>query len=446
MGFPRAEEDRSPICTRLLELSLVPAPLTFASIKEALVPGSFLYKYVLWGMKQTDAPVAFHLACALSLGGAIAPPEMCVRPGRGVPIYAPMWHLIVAKSGIGRKSTCIRLQNQVLRAVEPNLMGHQPDSAEGMAESLAQQPTQLLSYSEFGELLAKSRAGTRLEGLRLLWTALYDCQPYQRRLSKSTTLIEHPRLSLLGGISEPYLARYTTDEDWTGGFFSRMCVWVAASEHIPPEEGATEAEFDDLVLHLKRVYGRKMVAPTGLSNDARKLLHLWADAKDRAAKAPETSEWLRGCFTRGQEQVCKAALINAMLEGRATDSSWTLEAEDIRVGIVVAEASINSVVWIVENLCASPYQRRRQEVINMLLKGPMSQPAIARRLKITKRELNHLLESVCMEGIVVRLPQNAHGVFHFTLRDIAEAVKMEDITDKAPTLDNVVPIKKANGA
>ena len=423
------------------------APLTFASIKEALVPGSFLRQYVVWGMKQTDAPIAFHLACALSLGGALAPPDMCVRPGRGVPVYAPMWNLIVAKSGIGRKSTCIRLQNQLLRAVDPNLLGHQPDSPEGMAESLSQQPTQLLSYSEFGELLAKSRAGSRQEGLRILWTALYDCQPYQRRLSKSTTLIEQPRLSLLGGISEPYLARYTTDEDWTGGFFSRMCVWVGASEHVPPDEGPDDGAFDELVLHLKRVQGRKMIAPRGLTPDARKLLHLWADAKDRQAKAPETSEWLRGCFTRGQEQVCKGALISAMLEGRAGDTEWSIDVEDVRVGIVVAEASIASVVWIVENLCASPYQRRRQDIVTMLLKGPMSLPAIARRMKITKRELMQLLDSVCTEGTVVKLPANTHGTVFFTLRELADAEKLENINDKAQELGtgNVVSIREAGG-
>lgn len=424
----------------------MPAPLTYEAISEALTPGSFLHQYVRWGARQTDAPLAFHLACALSLGAALAPPEMCVRPGRGVPVYAPMWNLIVAKSGIGRKSTCIRLQNRLLRAVDPNLLGHQPDSPEGMAESLSQQPTQLLAYSEFGEMLAKSRMGSRLEGLRILWTALYDCQPYQRRLSKSTTLIEQPRLSLLGGISEPYLARYTTDEDWTGGFFSRMCVWVGASEHTPPDAGPDPGAFDDLVLHLKRVQGRRMVAPIGLTDAARKLLHLWADAKDRQAKDPSTSEWLRGCFTRGQEQVCKGAMISAMLEGRAGDTPWRLDVEDVRVGIVVAEASIASVVWIVENLCASPYQRRRQEVVGLLTKGPLALPAIARHMKLPRRDLMSTLTSMTTEGLLVPLPKNVHGVEFYTLRDVADAKKLENIEDKPMELgDNVVPIGKAGG-
>ncbi len=83
----------------------------------------------------------------------------------------------------------------------------------------------------------------------------------------------------------------------------------------------------------------------------------------------------------------------------------------------------------------------------MLLKGPLSLPAIARRMKITKRELMQLLDSVCTEGTVVKLPANTHGTVFFTLRELADAEKLENINDKAQELGtgNVVSISQAGG-
>ena len=423
------------------------APLRYADVKEALVPGSFLHDYTLWAGRQTDAPLPFQAASALAILSSLAPPDLCVRPGRGVPVYAPLWPILVAKSGIGRKSTCVRLATRIIRAVNPNLLGHQPDSAEGLVEALAEQPTMTLVYSEFGEFLAKTQPGMRQEGQRILQTALYDCQPYQRRLAKSTTIVEKPRLTIFGGVSTPYLERFTSDQDFTGGYLSRMFFTVAVSEHVvnmQDEEAEDDELFTSLVLRARRIAGRAVISPSGFTPEARKLLGLWADAKDVQARAADTSEWLRGALTRAQEIVCKVALLNALAEGRALDIPWTIGVEDVRVGVVMAEASVNSMIWIVDNLCASPYQRQRQALLDMLVSGPLSKPAIARKLKIQKRQLDHLIASVEAENIIVPMPPNMNGVVYYTRRNMEEALDFEDQTKMGRSLDeatNVVPIR-----
>ena len=117
----------------------------------------------------------------------------------------------------------------------------------------------------------------------------------------------------------------------------------------------------------------------------------------------------------------------------------------MRVGVVMAEGAVSSSMWIVENLCASQYQRQRRAVLDMLVEGPLAKPAIARRLKIRKRELDHLLASIVEEGIVVPLPRTTNGLAYYTLRNIKEAEAHEDLANQVfadeGSESNVIPLR-----
>ena len=178
------------------------------------------------------------------------------RPHIGAPVHSAIWCLVVGPSGIGRKSTCVRLATDLLLEVDPNLVGNQPDSAEGLMEEVAASPQTTLVYSELGEFLAKTQPGSRQEGQRTLQTALYDGVTMTRRLARRTVTIEHPRLTILGGVSDTYLERYTRDEDYTGGYMSRFALFGGVSEHDPEGTGDPETAArlrHSLLVRLPRV-------------------------------------------------------------------------------------------------------------------------------------------------------------------------------------------------
>ena len=377
------------------------SPLSFADVEGALREGTFLRDYVRYAAVQTDAPIPYHLGGALAALAAVAPPTLAV-PTFGGTIHAPVWVLLVGPSGISRKSTCVNMASRLVRGVNDRLLGHLPDSPEGLIEALAAQPSQMLVYSEFGEVLAKSQNG-RLEPLRTLFTNLYDCQPYSRRLRKSTTVIPEPRLNIFGGVTETYLASYTGVTDWTGGLMSRFIVVVGRTEHSASSyRGDPQAE-EHLIMHLKRLHGRAVRPAAGFTPEADALFRLWVSAQDDRARASRTPDWLRGALSRAGNVAQKVALLSAFAEGRASDQEWWITLEDLQVGIVVAEAHVKSVTWVVEVLCGTTYQRQRMTVLDMLRDGPQTESAIARHLKISKRDLNNLLAGITAERTVVQI-------------------------------------------
>lgn len=406
------------------------SPLSFSDIEGALLPGSFLRDYVRWAGVQTDAPLPYHLGGALSALAACAPPTLSVPTFGGV-IHAPVWVLLVGPSGVSRKSTVVNMAARLIRAVNPRLIGHLPDSPEGLIESMAAQPNQILVYSEFGELLAKSKMG-RLEPIRTLLTNFYDCQTYTRRLRNSTTVIPDPRLSILGGCTETYLAAYTGVTDWTGGLMSRFIVIVGRAEHLASRyQGDPQAEAD-LIVRLKQMHGRKIIPAQGFTPEADTLFKLWVSAQDERARASRTPDWLRGALSRAGNVAMKVALLSAFAAGRASDQAWFLALEDLQVGIAVAEAHVKSVTWVVEVLCGTTYQRQRMTVIDMLREGPQPKAAIARHLKVSKRDLENLLNGIIEERTVIGITAPTNKLVYYSLRNLEEVVEEEEGAENDP--------------
>jgi hypothetical protein len=116
------------------------------------------------------------------------------------------------------------------------------------------------------------------------------------------------------------------------------------------------------------------------------------------------------------------ALLSAFAEGRASDQAWWITLEDLQVGIAVAEAHVKSVTWVVEVLCGTLYQRQRMTVLDMLRDGPQTEAAIARHLKISKRDLNNLLAGITAERIIMPIT----GPNKFTYYLLRELDEVED--------------------
>lgn len=409
-------------------------PVRFADFGAHLKPGTWLHDWVKFGAAKTDAPLISHVASGVAALSACAPANLMFRPHIGAPIHAAIWALIVGPSGIGRKSTCVRMASNLLNEIDPNIVGSQPDSAEGLMEELVQMPQTTLVYTELGEFLAKTQPGSRQEAQRTLQTALYDGVTMTRRLARRTVTIEHPRLTLLGGVSDTYLERYTRDEDYTGGYMSRFALYGGPSEHEPRTGNADEIGrlYHSLLVRLRRAHRREIMGPSNLTDEAWAIYLPWLDSRTALAKDPNTNPWMRGAVARNHEQAIKGAMLHAFVEGKANTTGWALDAEDMQVGMtLVADPALRTIAWVVETLTADPHRRRRRELLETLRAGPKSLPALARHFKLPKRHFNELIASVEAEGVLATF-ENVKGTTIYTLRDLDAVLEDEGDAVKPP--------------
>ena len=358
----------------------------------------FIRRYVEYAADSTDAPLSYHLGVALTTLSATVPPNLGLWFA-GSTLYAPLWVLLVGRSGRDRKSTAIKIGTAILRDVDPFLLGDKPGSTEGLIESLAAQPTQLVAYSEFGEFLSKTQRGY-LNPMKNLYTDLWDNEPQQRRLANRVTNVDAPRLSLLAGVTPAYLDRYSEEPDWTGGFMSRWACIHATRERDIIEPPFLAEQREKLVQMLTE---RKDVPDAGTCRG------FDADAGDRwrewfgglSARHATVTEIKSGAMARAPIFAIKVALLYAYDFGRAgKDLEWLITMRELEPAIAFAELHINSVDSVADHLALDKDMRDRHRVLVNITKRWRTKGRVLRDSMMLDKRFGEVVGTLIVEGAI----------------------------------------------
>lgn len=217
----------------------------------AAVPTSgFIHDYVVHALKQTTSPLAYHLGTGLSILATTCPLDYGMNYA-GM-LRANMFVLLVGRSGEDQKSTAMGIGRDLLFEAAAPLIGDFPGSPEGLIDSLARCPSQVIPISEMGRFLASAQRGY-FEPIKALMADLWDAHAIQRtRANNRVTRVDNPRLSVVAACSIPYLEKYTLAEDWTGGFMGRWCVMFGRRERTNPDPAGDRTDFNRLAEELRR--------------------------------------------------------------------------------------------------------------------------------------------------------------------------------------------------
>ena len=157
----------------------------------AIPSQGFVNDYCTFAVRQTTAPLGYHLACALALLSVTTPQNFGTSYAGD--LYGNLYTLLVGRSGDDQKSSALGISKKVLYAVDAQLaagqklIGKQPGSTEGMIDSLVVQPRQIIYYSEFGAFLSKAqKKGSYFEPMKSLYTDLWDCLDDQTEILTET--------------------------------------------------------------------------------------------------------------------------------------------------------------------------------------------------------------------------------------------------------------------
>jgi len=380
----------------------------------AAVPHSgFIHDYVVHALKQTTSPLAYHLGTGLSILATTCPLDYGMNYAGT--LRANMYVLLVGRSGEDQKSTAMGIGRDLLFEAAAPLVGDFPGSPEGLIDSLARCPSQLVPISEMGRFLASAQRGY-FEPIKALMADLWDAHSIQRtRANNRVTRVDNPRLSVVAACSIPYLEKYTLAEDWTGGFMGRWCVMFGRRERTNPDPAGDRSDFNRLAEELRR---RATISNAGwcagLTPAAKKIWHDWfIEVSNR--KLPSQ---ITGVRSRAPTMARKAALLYAWDWGKpASGEPWQMDVEELHYGIQFAELHIQSVSALSSRIAEHPDARLRRSVLEAIeVNGNRAgMGAILRVLRMRRKPVAEALDGLVEEQTVRRV--STDGEYVYVLRE-----------------------------
>lgn len=388
-------------------------------VYEALPPRGFLREYVIYASRRTDANAAFHLGAGLAVLAQSAPIGLSIQYGGRM--YSNIYVLLVGSSTQSRKSAALKIAQEVLQCVMPEQLGETPGSHEGLAEQIRLNPKLLFCWEEFGKFLSDTQRGY-LSALKMSFTSLYDCSPFGRTLAKQQRgRVEHPRVSLAGGVAPELLEAHSCPEDWTGGFLARFLT-IASERQRTYEPAPTYTPGLEAVTDLlrERFAEEANLGPcVGLDEHAIELWRGWAaQTEHRVKQAPPTET--KAAIARAGGMVLKIALLLGWDLGSARQrEAWRIGEEELTSAIRIVNFHIDSVLLIGEGLAATKDMRDRRAVLVNVGATPTPLGVIIRRSKLLKPRVQQIIETLLEEGTIRQVVVPGRGL-HYALPMLEE--------------------------
>jgi hypothetical protein len=383
--------------------------VTEQDVVKALPPQGFVRNYVIHAMKQTTSPLCYHLGVGLSILAATCPLNYGMWYAGA--LRANMFTLLVGRSGEDQKSSALGIGREILFEAAAPLIGDYPGSPEGLIDSLARAPSQIIPISEFGRFLSSAQRGY-FEAIKTLLADLWDSQAIQRAKANGRTVrIQDPRLSIMAACSIPYLEKHTLAEDWSGGFMGRWAVMYGERERVDPDPVGDRTAFQPLADFIRA----RATTPTagwceGLDDQASKMWEDWYND----VYARHLPNQIVGVRARAPTIARKVALIYAWDFGEASfGQPFRLTVREMDPALRFAELHIKSLVGLSSKIADHPDARLRRSVIESIehTKGVASLGQILTYLKMRKRPVVETLDSLLEEGIVVKATNQAGFVY-----------------------------------
>jgi hypothetical protein len=203
----------------------------------------WLADYVSYARTLTDAPLMFHVGAGfIALAGAVG--SQVTWHGGGRENWPNLYVLLLAPSGIYRKSTSVDLGCSLLAQACPNRVMDREFSGERFIRNLAQQPVSVLKEAEFSSLLERMKA-SYMAGMDRRLTELWDCQAeYSRHLQGQDNggrgdriVVVRPALSIIAASTTDWLVASITELDLRSGFLPRFLLVPSTEKEEEPPGG-----------------------------------------------------------------------------------------------------------------------------------------------------------------------------------------------------------------
>lgn len=387
-------------------------PVTEAEAAAVVPKQGWVRMYVQHAVMQTTAPLVYHLGVGLTVLAATCPLNYGMHYAGD--LRANNFCLLVGRSGEDNKSSALNVGYGILDKAAPPLIGSFPGSPEGLIESLAQTPSQMIPISEFGKFLSSAQRGY-FEPTKTLLADLWDSLPMQRaKANNKIVRVDNPRLSIAAACSIPYLEKHTLAEDWTGGFMGRWMVLYGMRERNDPDPTGNRTFEAALVQGLQQ---RAQATTAGwcrgldLSASIR-----WADWY-RDVSNRQLPQNIIGIRARAPTIARKVALLYGWDFGPAIQGQpWFMDLNVLEPAIAITELHIKSLIHLSEVIAEHSDARLRRSVIQAVEQhgGAASLGQVLGVLKMRKRPVVESIDALLEEGRLQKAQTTAGTVYIYT--------------------------------
>lgn len=364
----------------------------------------WLGNYVEYARKMTDAPLAFHVAGGLAaMAGAIGS-NVFWKGGGGREQWPNLYVLLLAPSGVFRKSTSVDLPTYPLGNAVPGVILDREFSPEQFIRNLADHPTSVLKESEFGSLLERMKS-SYMQGMKQRLTDLFDCQDtYDRTLRGAEGRGERiriikPALTILAASTLDWLVESLTETDMRSGFMPRfLFIAPTVKETEPPGGYWAEGDPQAVALITRHLAQMSKMKRAELSfKQVRRRIVTWTTDHSTFAESGNAPDELMGLYSRLGHHLAKVcALITISDEGIAPSYQVTEDA---------AERAIAFMEWVLagtsrvfeERVTFSKFEQQAQKALRFI--GAQTERSVLlKRMKCPANELDRLLITLKERG------------------------------------------------
>ena len=312
--------------------------------KDLVHPQTFIGKYMKF-MYALESPYAYDFWCACSLISVAVGRHVYV-PRPRTPVYLNWYILLVAESGVTRKSTCVRIVTKIIRSlstekhpIELVETKSTPEAIEHMLHQMSREHDKAscaICIAELATFLGREKYNITMPALL---TDLYD-SPTMRSgtgtIKHGPTLIKNVYISFLSASTPSWLARAVNPDVVEGGFTSR-CIFVVSERRKRyiawPKDETEEDARADLVTHLTRIaVAAREGATLDIAPSALELFEEWY------VERMEHRDAFRASFeSREDSHVLRLAATLAI-----SDGTW-------RIGVVHIQCAISLISQVKEH-------------------------------------------------------------------------------------------------
>lgn len=371
--------------------------------------------------KLTGSPREFNQVCGLVTAAAAIQRKARLRMSFA-DIYPNIYAAIVARSSVYHKSSALHKPRALFqRAMLDRLMLSELMTSEGLLAQLQSQSAGLVVRDEIGTLFDSHRV-KYLRTLKPDLTALYDCQPYSRRLSNLEIKVDAPYLNILGATTPARFYDAITATDWQDGFMAR---WLFVLPEGEPDfdamtglyEERHDAEIGRLAVTLQNL-DRQREQDFALAGDA---VTLWDGWQRQAAKDAYFygDDTIAAVVTRYSAYALKFALILAGVNGE-----WgRVTLSTMQTAIHLADSYKRSVARLLreknEHLTNGAQLQKVFKAIQLLNtdgKG-VTTKTILQRTHLVKAQLTPCLEKLTEIGAIAYQKAGKNGFRYWATTD-----------------------------
>lgn len=354
--------------------------------------------------EENEAPEVFHLGVALTtLAGAVRRNVMVVHPFYTV--HTNMYVVLVGPPGRTRKSTALRIGQNLLRQVPMAKFTTSATSPEALIKQLAAlhaQPHQsLTAFSlEFSSFLGRDP-----HGMVDFLTDIWDCNPdwEKQTIARDLEKIPKPWFSLAAGTTRQWMGENLSSTAVEGGFVSRS-LFLYANEpkclNALPEMTPRMKELKGLLIndliHISHLEGEFKFAPA-----AEAWYKMWYENPKRFP--PHMDPRTEGYYSRKHTHLVKIAMLISL----SRKDELVLELDDLQEALTLLEGlepgMDKAFVTVGKNIYNTDIERIAGQIASTAQSGISIKELLRSNIHaMDKKLLIEILDNLVAMGLVLK--------------------------------------------